>query len=110
MQIRKNPITINTGFTCKNPKCKKRVKPSVDGSCRNHCPYCLWSLHVDQEVPGDRASECGGLMSPVGIEIDKKKGIRLIHVCMECGRKAFNRSASDDNYDLICQLSRIPQE
>ena len=26
----------------------------------NHCPYCLWSKHVDIN-PGDRAAGCGGL-------------------------------------------------
>jgi len=108
MQIRKNPITINKGFVCL--KCKKRVKPSTDGSCRNHCPHCLFSLHVDLDVPGDRLSECQGLMVPVGIEINKKKGTRIIHLCQLCGFKNFNRSASDDDWDLICKLSRIPQE
>ena len=42
---------------------------SADGSApanagsdhRNHCPNCLSSLHVDEE-PGDRASDCGGIM------------------------------------------------
>src|SRR3989344_2693847 len=32
----------------------------------NHCPKCLWSLHVDNE-PGDRANNCNGLMEPFGI-------------------------------------------
>lgn len=108
MHLRTNFITLNKGFVCK--KCRKRVKKSDDGSCRNHCPFCLFSLHVDKTVPGDRLSECLGLMVPIGIELNKKKGIRIIHLCQTCGIKGRNRSASDDNYDLICQLSRIPRE
>jgi hypothetical protein len=108
MHLRKNPITINEGFTCL--KCKKEVGPNVDGSCRNHCPFCLWSLHVDKEVPGDRESECGALMQPIGMELNKKKGLRILHMCQQCSHKSYNRTASDDDYDLICELSRIPQQ
>jgi hypothetical protein len=100
-------IKINEGFKCK--KCKKVVPPGEDGICRNHCTHCLYSLHVDLNVPGDRASECLGLMVPIGMEINKKKGVRVIHLCQKCGLKTFNRSAPDDNWDLICKLSRIPQ-
>ena len=37
------------------------------GRHRNHCPYCLYSLHVDGRVPGDRDSECRSRMAPVGV-------------------------------------------
>jgi ribosomal protein L37E len=108
MHLRRNFISINEGFVCK--KCGKEVPPSNDGSCRNHCPLCLWSLHVDKEVPGDRESECMALMQPIGMEVSKRKGLRIHHMCQQCGHKSWNRSASDDNYDLICELSRIPQQ
>lgn len=107
MHIRKNMIDNNTGFICKH--CKKKVGKHEAGSCRNHCPKCLYSLHVDDKVPGDRASECKGLMVPVGVELNKKKGTRIIHLCQKCGYKNINRMAPDDNWDLICSLSRIPQ-
>ena len=107
MYKRNNPITRNEGFTC--AKCGKKVKPHDGGSCRNHCNYCLYSFHVDV-VPGDRLSECEGLMKPVGIQLNKKKVTRVIHVCQKCGIKTYNRSAPDDDWDLICELSRIPQE
>jgi DNA-directed RNA polymerase subunit RPC12/RpoP len=108
MQKRKNPIKVNEPFKC--IKCKKAVKKHPEGSCRNHCPYCLWSLHVDLNTPGDRLAECQGLMKPVGIEMHKKKGTRIIHVCQKCGFKTFTRTAPDDNWDLICELSRVPQQ
>ena len=53
------------GFTCK--VCGRPVTPAGAGSDhRNHCPNCLSSLHVDVE-PGDRASDCGGIMDPVAV-------------------------------------------
>lgn len=52
-------------FNCKS--CGARVELSGAGSAhRNHCPYCLCSLHLDSE-PGDRAADCGGIMEPVGV-------------------------------------------
>ena len=100
-------IAANEGFKCAN--CKRIVEPHTGGSYRNHCPCCLFSLHVDLEVPGDRANECKGLMAPVGVELNKKKGTRIIHICKVCGHKAYNRTAPDDDCDLICSLSRVPQ-
>ena len=52
-------------FTCK--VCGRLCTPQGAGSDhRNHCPNCLSSLHVDIE-PGDRASDCGGIMEPVAV-------------------------------------------
>lgn len=36
----------------------------------NHCPNCLWGKHVDVN-PGDRQSDCRGMMEPVGVEMKK---------------------------------------
>jgi len=107
MHIRKNMLKNNKGFTCNH--CKTKVKPHEAGSCRNHCTQCLYSLHVDLEVPGDRDNECKGLMIPIGIKNDSKHGARLIHMCQHCGAQTCNRIAPDDNWDLICEISRIPQ-
>jgi len=100
-------IAANEGFKCAN--CHRIVEAHTGGSYRNHCPFCLHSLHVDQDVPGDRASECKGLMVPIGMENNKKKGTRILHMCKVCGHKAFNRIAPDDDWELVCSLSRIPQ-
>jgi len=107
MHIRKNMVENNEGFKCDN--CKRVVGPHTGGSCRNHCPFCLHSLHVDLEIPGDRENECRSLMTPVGIQNNKKKGTRIIHVCRACGDKSYNRIAPDDDWELICRLSRVPQ-
>ena len=55
---------IDKEFECEN--CGKHV-PKLGYSCRNHCPYCLFSKHVDV-TPGDRANECRGVLEPIGIE------------------------------------------
>lgn len=56
-------------FTCRN--CGYPVVPAGAGSDhRNHCPNCLCSVHLDIE-PGDRESDCGGLMEPVAVWVRK---------------------------------------
>lgn len=51
-------------YICKN--CKKEVSYKAPGTKnRNHCPYCLYSVHVDNSI-GDRKSKCWGLMVPTG--------------------------------------------
>jgi hypothetical protein len=73
---------------------------------RNHCPYCLWSRHLDWHQAGDRLSACKGSMQPIGLsvkKIRKKYGrcnhgeLMLIHRCIDCGKIAINRIAADDD-------------
>lgn len=61
---------------------------------RNHCPFCLWSLHLDIN-PGDRASDCGGELEPVSALPDPKKGYIIIHRCTKCGEIRRNKAAYD---------------
>ena len=62
-------------FRCTN--CSRLVSGSAPGTAnRNHCPYCLWSLHVDGES-GDRTSDCRGAMEPVAVWV-KRNGQWLI--------------------------------
>src|SRR5262245_24885788 len=52
-------------FKCVN--CRAFIGPTVSGGKhRNHCPLCLYSRHVDDKRPGDRASICGAKMAPIG--------------------------------------------
>jgi hypothetical protein len=73
---------------------------------RNHCPYCLWSRHLDWRQAGDRLSACKGSMEPVGLTVKKirqKYGrhnhgeLMLVHCCIDCGEIAINRIAADDD-------------
>ena len=54
---------IDEVFTCEN--CGKNVD-KLNYTARDHCPYCLYSKHVDIN-PGDRMNECKGLLEPIGI-------------------------------------------
>lgn len=69
----------------------------------NHCPNCLWSMHVDEEVPGDRASNCKGLMEPIRAELKKGKYV-LIHKCRICGKETRNKTSENDNIEEIIKL------
>lgn len=73
-------------------------------SCRNHCPSCLHSKHVDKN-PGDRAEKCHGILEPIGIDTNSKKGYIIIFKCKKCGMIRKNKVAEDDNMNLIIQLS-----
>ena len=69
----------------------------------NHCPQCLWSKHVDLN-PGDRESTCHGMMEP--IKVDQKKGTYMIvHKCLACGLEKRNKTAKDDNFEVLLFLS-----
>ena len=82
-------------FTCK--VCGREVIPEGAGSDhRNHCPNCLCSLHVDIE-PGDRESDCGGIMDPIAVWVRKNGEWAIIHRCRRCGALSSNRIAADDN-------------
>ena len=72
---------INEDFICEH--CNKKVKKSKY-TARDHCPYCLYSKHVDIN-PGDRANSCKGLLEPIGIEISNKKGYVIVFKCKKCG-------------------------
>ncbi len=95
----------NTGFMCEH--CDRWVLPATNGSFRNHCPFCLYSKHMDSE-PGDRQCRCHGLMKPVGLKYHTKKGFQIIHECMKCGKKQVNKVAEftvqPDNSDELIKL------
>ena len=96
----------DSGFVCLN--CGKEVLP-LGYSSRNHCPFCLCSLHVDIN-PGDRENSCGGIMDPVFAEPDPKKGYIITHKCRKCGQKTRNKAAypakiQPDDIDLIIKLT-----
>jgi DNA-directed RNA polymerase subunit RPC12/RpoP len=97
----------DAGFVCTH--CGRRVEP-LGYSSRNHCPFCLWSLHVDV-LPGDRANECRGEMEPVRVELSPKKGYVIVHRCTRCGELHRNKAANEapvqpDSMRLLIALTR----
>ena len=76
-------------------------------SHRNHCPNCLSSLHLDIE-PGDRASDCGGIMDAVGVWVRQNGEWAVIHRCRRCGHLSANRVAADDNPMKLMSIAMRP--
>ena len=92
---------IDEEFICEN--CGQKV-PKLGYTCRNHCPYCLHSKHLDIN-PGDRAEDCHGILEPIGLETNSKKGYVIVFKCKKCGAIRKNKVAEDDSMDAIIALS-----
>lgn len=93
-------------FTCR--ECGWLVGPEGAGSGhRNHCPNCLYSVHLDNK-PGDRSSNCHGRMEPIGVWVRKNGEWAIIHRCKICGKINSNRSAADDNPMKLMALAMRP--
>jgi DNA-directed RNA polymerase subunit RPC12/RpoP len=90
-------------FNC--GKCDEVVVPLTSGT-RNHCNHCLHSAHMDADEPGDRASECRGLMEPIGLEL--RHGVyTILHRCVDCGHERTNKSVKDDSVAAIMELAMM---
>src|SRR5512133_285586 len=105
--------TISSDFKCKHCRQYVSTDPVLSGvNNRNHCPYCLWSRHMDLYQPGDRLSACKSEMQPVGLTLkrtNKKYGkqqgeLMLIHYCIECASISINRIAADDDAENILAI------
>lgn len=101
---RKNPIHRDEAFTC--AACGRAVPPH-GRTARDHCPWCLCSLHVDR-VPGDRAEDCGGLLQPVTAEL-RGDDVVLHYRCATCGAARTNRALLDgdpsDDWTLLTRIA-----
>ena len=88
-------------FTCAH--CGAEV---LGNGYTNHCPKCLWSRHVDNN-PGDRQSNCGGMMRPISVE--QKGGEFIItHKCEKCGKVIKQKTSANDDMDTIISISSNP--
>ena len=72
----------------------------------NHCPKCLWSKHVDNN-PGDRLSDCGGMMKPISVDQSNGRWI-IIHKCEKCGKTIRQHASDNDDMDAIIALGTNP--
>lgn len=88
-------------FICEN--CGKKVS-KLNYTARDHCPFCLYSKHVDI-LPGDRANSCHGLLKPIDIE-KFKNTYKIIYQCEKCKQTHKNIMAIDDNYDEILEIMK----
>lgn len=88
---------INESFICIH--CGKHISQAAK-TCRNHCPHCFVSLHVDGEIPGDRATTCGWTMYPTAYEI-RNWQLKICFQCKQCGKIHRNKRADDDKVEKL---------
>lgn len=103
-------------FTCRECEAHVYSHPMVSGvQNRNHCPYCLWSRHVDLWKAGDRLSACKAGMEPIGLTVKMRPNkygswncgeLMVIHRCEACGKLSINRIAADDLSDNLMNVFR----
>lgn len=98
--------------------CKKEIpfNEDIGTKNRNHCPFCLYSKHLDENIPGDRKSNCKFEMKPIcltfkneGIDKYGKKiqgEIMVVHECCNpnCKKISINRIAGDDDPNVILEV------
>jgi hypothetical protein len=102
-----NPRAQEPGFRCLGCRLGVCSDPAISGvQSRNHCPYCLWSRHMDLHVAGDRLAGCRAGMRPIGLTVKRgreKYGLAragelmLVHLCGGCDKLSINRIAGDDH-------------
>src|SRR5512134_440979 len=77
---------------------------------RNHCPYCLWSCHLDLFAAGDRLSACKAPMKPIGLTMkrgrnkyqrESRSELMLTHECIDCKTLSINRIAAYDDSKMV---------
>jgi len=104
-KIKRKGISQSAGFRCVN--CKNNIGRANVGSegtiHRDHCSFCLASVHVDNS-PGDRLSTCKGVMMPIGMSMKKDGEAMVVYECVKCGKVHCNRCAADDNTDTIIKV------
>lgn len=93
---------IDENFICEN--CGRQVQ-KANYTARDHCPYCLYSKHVDIN-PGDRQNTCKGLLKPIGIE-KHKDTYKILYRCTKCNQEHKNIMANDDDMNEIIKVSNI---
>jgi hypothetical protein len=93
-------------FVCRN--CRAPVEAEAYGTRhRNHCPRCLWSLHVDEKT-GDRQAACRGKMEPIAVWVRSDGEWAILHRCQGCGLIRSNRVAGDDSEWALLSLAARP--
>ena len=111
--VMRNSYDINSDFTCKHCGIFVTSLTPISGVInRNHCPYCLWSRHLDLYEAGDRLCACKASMRPIGLTIKQTRKkyaqsggeLMLVHLCVECGAVSINRIAADDLTERILDV------
>ena len=105
-RIKRQAAAPEAPFTC--TRCGKKVPAEAPGTeHRNHCPWCLWSVHLDVQA-GDRAAGCGGDLEPIAVWARRNGEWAVVYSCRECGAVRAGRIAGDDNELALMSLAVRP--
>ena len=80
------------------------------GERRQRSPQPLPELSEQSALdigPGDRESDCGGIMEPIAVWVRKGGEWAIIHRC-RCGVLSSNRVAADDNPMKLMSIAMRP--
>ena len=107
-------IDLNADFKCRHCGAYVSAARALAGVAnRNHCPYCLWSRHLDLFEAGDRLAACKAPMRPIGLSMKNSRNkythigngeLMLVHLCTDCERISINRIAADDVPQAIMEV------
>jgi len=92
------PKKVKEDFMCGN--CGHKT---IGDGYTDHCPKCLWGKHVDREIPGDRDSDCQGLMEPIGT-LYIKDDFKIKYKCTKCRHEFEVRCAGEDDREKLMKL------
>lgn len=87
-------------FTC--IMCSKHIEGT---GYTNHCPYCLYSIHIDV-YPGDRQEQCHGIMKPIDIVTRGGEPVDVIHQCQKCFITKTNKLSEGDSMDAVITIMK----
>jgi hypothetical protein len=92
------------------------INDYIGTSNRNHCNYCLWSKHVDEEK-GDRKAVCHNGMKPIALTFKhegygKQGELMLVHQCqgLDCKKISINRIARDDGNNQVLDIFELSKQ
>lgn len=97
---------INESFTCIN--CQRLIPPAAK-TCRNHCPHCFTSLHVDGDIPGDRDTSCEWVMKPIQMKVANGQ-TKILFLCTKCKKEHRNKLAEDDDVGALIDIVQNAKE
>ena len=69
----------------------------------DHCPHCLWSVHVDNS-PGDLANPCRGPLEPVQVEFGQPS--KVYYECCNCGARRKVHAAHNDSFEVMLDIAK----
>lgn len=97
---RRNFVRRTENFVCGN--CGEEV---IGDGYTDHCPKCLWGKHVDFEIPGDRVSDCKGLMKPIKTELRiTNYEFQIYFKCTKCRHTFRVREGKGDDREKLMEL------